>query len=485
MSSLFSGATHVVRVLVPPSFDAWRDLARKALQQRREPDSIDFADSTVPAAGDDLFGTVQTDSAALEGAPHSAGAPHVPRAFLDRARLAGYHRDPARWNLLYRLLWRLQTNRELMRVEVDQDVSAMLRLVQQVKRDEHKMHAFVRFRRVETERGEEFISWYEPAHRILPLAAPFFAERFAVMRWSILTPDGSAYWDPEQKALQFGPPLDRTHAPAADELETLWKSYYGSIFNPARVNPEGMRSHMPVKYWGNLPEVELLPSLLQSAGQRVEGMVAIQSAKPSAAPFVPAEHTLPVLQAALPSCRGCELYEHAIQVVPGRGAANADLVLVGEQPGDQEDRRGEPFIGPAGGVLRKALAEVGIAPDSVYMTNAVKHFKFVQRGKLRLHQNPRMSEISACKPWLMAELDALRPKLVVCLGASAAKSLLGGTFALMRDRGKLMESTFADHVMATIHPSAVLRGRDDAAREQLYRHLRDDLLLARQHLRAA
>ncbi len=471
-------------MLVPPSFTAWRDLARAALLREVEPDRIDFADGTVSAT-EDLFGSETTGDALLSGPYDPGHAPHVPKAFLERAVLASYHREPSRWNLLYRLLWRLQSNRDLLRVEVDHDVSALLRLVQQVKRDEHKMHAFVRFRRIEDEQGEQFVSWYEPAHRILPLAAPFFAERFAVMRWSILTPDGSAYWEPSVGKLQFGPPLDRSHAPSEDELETLWKSYYGSIFNPARLNPDVMRSHMPVKYWGNLPEVELLPSLLQAAGGRVAGMVSKQGAKPSAAPYVPELHTLPVLTEAMPSCRGCDLHEHATQVVPGRGSTSADIVLVGEQPGDQEDRRGEPFVGPAGGVLRKALAEVGMAPESVYMTNAVKHFKFVQRGKLRLHQNPRQSEIMACRPWLLAELDALKPKLVVCLGASASKSLLGGTFALMRDRGKLLQTSFAEHVMATIHPSAVLRGKDDETREVLYRHLRDDLLIAQKFVRAA
>ncbi len=358
----------------------------------------------------------------------------------------------------------------------------MLRLVQQVKRDEHKMHAFVRFRRVESEAGEQFVAWYEPAHRILPLAAPFFAERFAIMRWSILTPDGSVYWEPEVGRLQFGPPLDQSHAPSGDELETLWKSYYGSIFNPARLNPDVMRSHMPVKYWANLPEVALLPAMLRNAGGRVAGMVTKQSEKPSAAPFVPADHTLSILSAAMPACKGCDLYECATQVVPGRGPTDARVVLVGEQPGDQEDRRGEPFIGPAGQLLRKAIAEAGFQAENVYLTNAVKHFKFTQRGKLRLHQSPRTSEVMACRPWLLAELDALKPKLVVCLGATAAKSLLGGTFALMRDRGKLMPSSFADQIMATLHPSAVLRGKDDATRETLYRHLRDDLTLARQFL---
>ncbi len=478
-------AQGVTRVMVPPDFSAWRQMARLALQQRLEPDAIDFADETVPVA-DDLFGTVSTKDLLLDVHPRNdAPVPYVSKAFLERALLAALHREPSRWNLLYRLLWRLQNNRELMRVEVDADVSALLRLVQQIKRDEHKMHAFVRFRRIADESGEQFIAWYEPAHRILPLAAPFFQERFAIMRWSILTPDGSVYWDPALGNLQFGPPLDRSHAPAEDELETLWKSYYSSIFNPARLNPDVMRSHMPVRYWSNLPEVELLPSLLQKAEGRVQNMVSKQGDKPTAAPFVPAEHTLPILGQALPACRGCDLYEHATQVVPGRGPTTAQIVLVGEQPGDQEDRRGEPFIGPAGGVLRKALAEIGLPPETVYMTNAVKHFKFTLRGKVRLHQNPRVSEIMACRPWLLAELDALKPKLVVCLGASASKSLLGGTFALMRDRGKLMPSSFAQQIIATIHPSAVLRGKDDATRDTLYRHLRDDLQLAREYIRSA
>jgi len=463
------------RLRVEPEFNAWRDLARAALSQGVTPDEIDFEDATVPSSND-LF---QTVSKPLD-LNVEAKAPHVPKTFLQKALLASYHRDPQRWNLLYRLLWRLQSNRDLLKVEVDRDVNELLRMEQQVRRDEHKMHAFVRFRSIQQDSEEHFIAWYEPQHRILELAAPFFAERFAIMRWSILTPDGSASWDPATKQLQYGPAVTRDHAPAGDELEVLWKSYYANIFNPARLNPDAMRGHMPVRYWGNLPEVDLLPNLMATAAKRVEGMVALQTGKPSAAPFVPASHTLTAINAALPTCKGCDLYCHATQVVPGRGSLHASLVLVGEQPGDQEDLQGEPFVGPAGGVLRRALAEAGIHDADVYLTNAVKHFKFVQRGKLRLHQNPRMSEIVACKPWLLAELDALKPKIVLCLGASASKSLLGGTFALMRDRGKILSTPYAEQVMATFHPSAVLRARDEATREQLYKHLRDDLITANQ-----
>ncbi len=468
-----------LRVRVQPTFAHWRELARAALVQGIEPEGIQFEDATTPSAPD-LFGVSPDSTEGLLARPEESSAmPHVPKAFLQKALIAGCHRDPERWNLLYRLLWRLQRNRDLLKVEVDSDVNELVRMEQQVRRDEHKMHAFVRFRRVEESDGEEqFIAWYQPQHRILELAAPFFAERFAIMRWSILTPDGSVTWDPADKQLSYGPAVPRDRAPSGDELEDLWKSYYSSIFNPARLNPTAMRGHMPTRYWANLPEVDLLPKLMQTAESRVQGMVSTQSGKPSAAPFVPPVHTLGAILEALPSCKGCDLYCHATQVVPGRGSVHAPLVLVGEQPGDQEDRQGLPFVGPAGGVLRKALAEVGIHDADVYMTNAVKHFKFVQRGKVRLHQNPKMSEVMACKPWLLAELDALKPKLVVCLGASASKSLLGGTFALMRDRGKLLSTPFAENVMATIHPSAVLRARDEASREVLYQHLRDDLLTA-------
>ena len=466
------------RIPLPPDFPTWRTAARDALTAGYTPDQLDLQDATQPTSLDLL-----TLDAGPAGPPILT--PHVPKAFLDAAQLAAVHRDPQRWNLLYRLLFRLQSNRDLLKVEVDEDVARLKQLEAQIRRDLHKMHAFVRFRKVDDltpnpdpKKPETFIAWYRPDHRILPLAAPFFAERFAPMRWSILTPDASVSWDPFTKSLTWAPGTGQESAPAEDELEALWKSYYASIFNPARLNPEAMRSEMPVRYWQNLPEIQLLPQLMQRADARVQTMVTTQSKQPTAAPFVPAEHTLPTLTAALPRCEGCELYKHATQVVPGTGHPTASLMLVGEQPGDQEDRQGTPFVGPAGRVLRDVLAEIGIPDDQIYVTNAVKHFKFVQRGKLRLHQNPGMREITACKPWLLAEIDAIRPKLILCLGASAAKSLLGGTFALMKERGVLKQTSFAERVMATIHPSAVLRAADEPARAQLYGFLRDDLALA-------
>lgn len=211
---------------------------------------------------------------------------------------------------------------------------------------------------------------------------------------------------------------------------------------------------------------------------RAAHLTVAMAEKMSAAPFVPPEHKLPVLVDAMSACKGCDLYKHATQVVPGAGSSRAHLMLVGEQPGNEEDKQGEPFVGPAGGVLRRAMDELHIKPAEVYVTNAVKHFKFVQRGKLRLHQNPRMSEINACRPWLQAEIDAVKPRVILCLGASAAKSLLGSAFSVMKQHGQILSTPYAERVMATVHPSAILRNRDEQDHERLYHWLVDDLALA-------
>jgi uracil-DNA glycosylase len=314
----------------------------------------------------------------------------------------------------------------------------------------------------------------------LALAAPFFAERFAVLRWTILTPDQSVSWDPQLRELSYSEGVPLSAAPSDDDVEVLWRSYYKSIYNPARLNVSAMRSEMPVRYWKNLPEITTLPSLITESTNRVASMITKQQQKTFAAPYVPAEHTVEAIRATLPSCKGCELYRHATQAVPGEGSLSSRIMLVGEQPGDREDLVGQPFVGPAGLLLDEILKQLGIDRTTMYVTNAVKHFKFVQRGKTRLHENPRMSEITACRPWLLAELDALKPTVVVCLGASAAKSLFGGTFELMKSRGKVLSTPYAERVIATVHPSALLRARDEDTRTKLRSMLEADLTLASQ-----
>jgi uracil-DNA glycosylase len=195
----------------------------------------------------------------------------------------------------------------------------------------------------------------------------------------------------------------------------------------------------------------------------------------SATEFVPDSRSLPALREAAAQCRGCPLWEDATQTVFGAGPRKARLVLVGEQPGDREDVEGEPFVGPAGEMLARALQGAEIARGDVYLTNAVKHFKWRARGKRRLHQTPRAGEVEACKPWLEAELDAVRPVALLALGATAAKALYGNSVRVTRDRGRLIESSLAPVSALTIHPSAILRLRDHDEREEALGGLVEDL----------
>jgi uracil-DNA glycosylase len=202
----------------------------------------------------------------------------------------------------------------------------------------------------------------------------------------------------------------------------------------------------------------------------------------SAADFLPDRPTLPKLREAAKGCRGCYLYEDATQTVFGAGLKRARVMMVGEQPGDREDREGAPFVGPAGRMLDRGLADAGIDRADLYVTNVVKHFKFVQRGKRRIHQTPVMEEINACRPWLDAELAQVRPEVLVCLGATAAKALLGRSFRVTQSRGQFVDSDLAPLTTATVHPSSILRARSDEEREEAYREFVADLLVIAERL---
>lgn len=201
-----------------------------------------------------------------------------------------------------------------------------------------------------------------------------------------------------------------------------------------------------------------------------------------ARPFIPATRSLKRLAEAVDDCRGCPLYKRATQGVFGEGRLASRILLVGEQPGDQEDLAGKPFVGPAGGLLDRALAEAGIARGDVFVTNAVKHFKWEPRGKRRIHQTPRWSEVKACRPWLDEELARVKPDVVVALGSVAAKSLMGSQFRVLKNRGKVHRIDAAV-VVVTIHPSAVLRAPDKTARKANYEMLVEDLKLARRQIK--
>jgi DNA polymerase len=202
----------------------------------------------------------------------------------------------------------------------------------------------------------------------------------------------------------------------------------------------------------------------------------------SARAYLPEERTPKALRAASKNCEGCDLYKNATQTVFGEGPDHPGLLVIGEQPGDQEDRQGQPFVGPAGRMLDKALIEAGIDRNQVYVTNAVKHFKWIWRGKRRLHQKPSVREIIACKPWLDAEIETLQPKIVVCLGSTAAQSYLGRAILVTRERGKFISPETGPITFVTIHPSAIYRHPERQKQEEEYRRFADEMKLVRQRL---
>jgi DNA polymerase len=230
------------------------------------------------------------------------------------------------------------------------------------------------------------------------------------------------------------------------------------------------------------PDVRRLNGLAAQGRRQIQQaemqeVLTLEQQGGGAARFVPRTASLDELRAAGARCEGCELFRKATQMVFGRGPADARVVLVGEQPGDQEDLKGAPFVGPAGEVLDRALAEAGLDRARVYVTNAVKHFSFIERGTRRIHQTPRPAEVAACRPWLEAELEVIRPQILGCLGATAARAIFGPEFRLLRQRGQFMSTRWSAKTIATLHPSAVLRGQDDAEQARLYAMLRDDLRL--------
>jgi DNA polymerase len=365
-----------------------------------------------------------------------------------------------------------------MSIAVDADIARLRDMAKAVRRDNHKMHAFVRFRKVdEGDDIERFVAFHRPDHYIVQLTAPFFLERFRVMRWAILTPDESVEWDLNQ--LRFGPGVSSRDAPEDDDVEALWLTYYRNTFNPARLKVKHMVQELPKRHWRTLPEAALIPEMIESATVRSEEMqsMAAERAKYGVPP-VPASRSLNTLRAANRTCLACPWACKSTQPVFGNGPADAQVILVGEQPGDMEDREGKPFVGPAGKMLRGIIEETGFDDRQIFLTNAVKHFKFEERGTRRIHQTPSARDVSVCKPWLISELEAIKPAVLVCLGATAAKSILGNGFRITQSRGQLLASEWCSQTIATYHPSAILRVPDKQAAEMMRAALFEDLKLA-------
>ncbi len=346
------------QVTFRPTFPDWQKAARSALQRNISPNAIVWQELLGNEPALDIFEEPEI-------LPNEQSSPQfrVPKAFVDSARTISMNRDARRWALLYRILWRLTHGEpKLLEVAVDPDVALAADLAKAIRRDIHKMRAFVRFREVEHEGEKWFVAWFEPGHHIVEANAKFFVDRFASMRWSILTPDQCAHWDGRQAIFTGG--VAKSQAPSDDNVEALWLTYYANIFNPGRVKVHAMRAEMPKKYWNNLPEATLIPSLIEEAPRRVDEMMKRSGEKiaqqgedvwrPAPAPDTT---SLRALATAAKACTACPLYKNATQTVFGEGLKNARMILVGEQPGDYEDVKGKPFVGPAGQLLDRALAE--------------------------------------------------------------------------------------------------------------------------------
>lgn len=466
---------HFITLDSETDFDGWRTAARALAMNGVKPADITWR---VRGNAPELFEPTTPPPAP----PH--GTFNVSGKFVELAQIAILHRSPERFALLYRLLWRLRSNHDLLDIATDADVAEINAMAKAVRRDEHKMHAFVRFREVGREQKAHYVAWFEPEHHIVELAAPFFARRFADMPWSILTPDVCAHWDGH--VVSITPGVAKSEAPTEDRLEETWRRYYASIFNPARLKVKAMQNEMPKKYWRNLPEASLIKPLIENAERTSSAMIANPATEPHKSqrrlePAMVRERTgdeLEMLRDEAAQCRACPLWKDATQTVFGEGPRTARVMLVGEQPGDKEDLAGQPFVGPAGQMLDRALQEAGIDRSTVYVTNAVKHFKFVPRGKIRLHQKPSTPEINACRPWYTRERNVIQPDLVVAMGATAAQCVFGKITPVNKNRGRLIDLDDGTKVLVTVHPSYLLRLPDADARAMEYQRFVEDLKIA-------
>jgi probable DNA metabolism protein len=463
---------HFITLDSETDFEGWRKAARTLAVNNVPPFNVTW---TVQSNAPELF--EPSFAPPLE----AHGTFNVSAKFVELAQSAILHRDPERFAILYRLLWRLRSHHELLSVATDPDVALVAAMAKAVHRDQHRMKAFVRFREIGREQKSHFIAWFEPEHHIVESTSPFFARRFADMPWSILTPDICAHWDGH--AVSFTPGVSKAEAPSEDRLEETWLRYYASIFNPTRP----MQAEVPKKYWRNLPNASMIKPLIANAAtephtsqQRPE---APMKRKPAASADAFEVLDIEALREEAAACRACHLWKDATQTVFGEGPQNAQVMMVGEQPGDKEDLAGKPFVGPAGQMLDRALEEAGIDRKKVYITNAVKHFKFVARGKIRLHQKPNTPEIKACRQWYERELASIKPDLVVAMGATAAQSVFGKITPINKNRGRLIDLDEGIKALVTVHPSYLLRLPDADAKAREYERFVDDLRIAAELLK--
>jgi len=455
--------------------EGWRNFARRAIAAGISPEKIRWQ----VAGKSQELSLFETE----EIPPATADQPmKISKAILGVINTALIHSDPHRFDTAYRAVWEMQRAPQKGWNPANPLHGQLQDLAKSVRRDIHKMHAFVRFRKTgEADGREQYVAWFEPDHHIVDAVAPFFRKRFTGMDWVIVTPERTISWD--GAALGFGPGGRKADVPSEDAVEAEWRSYYANIFNPARVKVAAMQSEMPKKYWKNLPEADLIAPLLSAARARVEQMQK-PHAEFAVEDSILADDTYPQSGSLTELYECLEAQEQpapagfAQNIVRGEGPENAKLMFLGEQPGDQEDQAKRNFVGPAGQLLMTAFDEVGLSRQQVFLTNSVKRFKFVQRGKRRIHQTPSAGDIDRARWWVQEEIRLVQPQILLALGASAARSLTGRKMAINANRGRLLPLPDGKQLLITVHPSYLLRLPDDAGRDIEYRKFVRDLELA-------
>lgn len=435
-----------------PSFDAWRHAARALLAYGVPPGRVCWTAEGAPFSGAPASGRARHHSSTV--LTESQAGARLPGALLVLLQRASCCRVPYRWDLLYRTVWRWQRGAAVAHDGADPDLRRLRAMARAVRDEEHAMRHKIRFHERPANAGApRFVAWCEPAHDVLPQLAAHFVRRMGGVSWMIATPEASVLWD-GARLRNCGPLVG-----GADELHgdgmAPWLACYRSVFAGAA------------------------PPVLAHAG-RARRIIALAPAGAGSAGGAPPGPANPTENpATLDQCRRCGLWRHATQAVGGAGSKRARIMLVGEQPGDQEDIAGAPFVGPAGKLLDRVCEQAGVDRRALYLTNAVKHFKWEPRGKRRLHKTPVQREIDACGYWLDRELAQVRPDVIVALGTTALKAVLGTSHVTLKDTlGQALRHE-GRWVVTVYHPSYVLRVPDEAARKQAFAVLVDGLRLAR------
>ncbi|WP_168791292.1 UdgX family uracil-DNA binding protein [Paraburkholderia aromaticivorans] len=474
------------RISIEPSFAAWRHAARELLRQGVEPERIEWVecDSCDSAGSDSGNANAQDGSATAPVVP----TPAIPRELLAWLKTAACFYAPDRWSLLYRILWRWTHGERHVLDPQDADGALLDQRIQSVEHETSDLVALTLFRRRDPSMGPpEFVGWYEPHHDLLEQAAERFAERMGDSTWMLATPQGAAFWSgmllrisrpaaaedehaahPCPERQQQNPPATQALPPGAmvgeattsEPTEALWLAYYASVFN-------GAPAPVPLRYWRTPPAGPPLPAQLARERSRLgaqRGTVTV----PEMPPLEYSAVTPPLREPTgpLPTCRRCALWRNAKQAVAGAGPARAAIMVVGEQPGEHENQHGVPFMGPAGQLLDTVLARAGLERAALYLTYAVKHYKWETLEQQRVHRTPARREVEACQYWLDHELAQVAPRVVVTLGATALKALTGAHVNLSEYLGQTI-----DHggrlIVPTWHPSYALKMADGRLREDV------------------